>query len=669
MMFMALDGSLKRWLVTTGIAGGLLGGLYAGLNPGTEPAWPMHVIVAGVNGSGNPDGADGIQAADVDGDGLLDVVTGHEQGLRVTLSFNPGPFDNDVESPWPTVTLGSGAPTMGSVEDAVFGDVDGDGALDIVAACETGAARVTIFFAPAPPNTRTELLNAANWTRVDLTASAANRSMRARVINIAGTSAPEIVVGGKESDGPPVAAQIGYYASATPTVGASWVFVPIVAVGWVMDMYVQDFNGDGDLDIIYSDRDPIDTPVLDNSKRGVRWLEGDGGAVPVFTEHAISPVESMWKWFDVYDWDGDLDLDIIACRSDPTFNQSAIYINGGGGTSWSTIVVPQPSAVGQCQEASVVDVDTDGRADIAFAYSNSQSLSAAVWYKVAGTALAPTFTRREISGVLSTTSDVKMDNELWTDIDGDGDLDLGLTEQHVPNGNGPGIGIIYFENPLIQFLVPPTPPGVACTLLTSGSSTTDGVSVATASVSPAGNAAIYATFASALAAGPAAPTLAGNGLTWTQERTIQYAASNARRMTTFRAMGASPSAGAITSTWGVSQTSFAWSVVQCTGVDTGGANASAATVQSVSQTASAATTLTATLAALQASSSVALGFVGLDILNTVSPDTDYVELADVQVNTGPITHEAEWATNQTTMTPTFVSANASAILIEVKVAP
>lgn len=673
MILMAIDGGLKRWLVGVTIVSGLVVGLFSGLSPtASEPGWPLHVIVAGANGAGNADGADGVQGCDFDGDGLNDMVVGHEQGLRVTLSFNPGPYSNLVESPWPTVFLGGPGTTFGSVEDAVCGDVNEDGALDIVAASETGAKRVSVMFAPAPPNTRTELLDSANWTRVDLDASANNRSMRAKVIDIAGDSSPELVVGGKESDGPPVAAALGYYSSETPTDGASWTFTSIVPVGWVMDMYVQDFNGDGDIDIIYSDRDPIDTPGSDTTKRGVRWLESDGADPPAFTEHAIGPVESFWKWFDVYDWDGDTDLDIIACRSSPDFNESSIFINGGGGTSWSEIVVPQPARVGQCQEAFVVDVDGADGVDLAFSYSNAQSLSAAVWYKVGGTPLSPTFTRNEISGVLSTTSDVKMDNQYWGDLDGDTDLDLVLTEQHVPNGNGPGIGIVYLENPLIQFIVPPTPPGVSCSLLTSGSSTTDGTSVVTASFAPSANALVIATFASALAAGPTAPTLAGNGLTYVQQQTQQYAASNARRVTSFRAMGASPSAGAITATWGASQTSFTWTVVECTGVDTGGTNGSSAVPQSTSANASAATSITVTLpGALAAASSNVLGYTSLDSQPGagIVPDVDGTELGEATVNTGPITSNAWNAVNQTAMTSTFTSSNAGAIILEVKASP
>src|SRR5688572_3489739 len=130
----------KAWFRSGLVAGAVLFGAYAllvtqdGANQGgvginRSAAWSMHVIVPGASGAGQPDGADGIALADLDGDGLLDVTSGHEQGLRLTLSFNPGPAS--VEGNWPTVTLP--AVNMCSAEDAQFADIDADGAIDIIA--------------------------------------------------------------------------------------------------------------------------------------------------------------------------------------------------------------------------------------------------------------------------------------------------------------------------------------------------------------------------------------------------------------------------------------------------------------------------------------------------------------------------------------------------------
>lgn len=667
MLLMAISGGLKRWLVAGAIVTGIIGGVLSGINPGDTPiamgaAWQFHQIVVGASGTGQPDGADGVDLSDVDGDGRLDVVSGHEQGLRLTLSFNPGPAD--VESAWPTVTLPNGA-NLCSAEDVIIGDVDGDGAKDIVAACETGAVRVSIFFAPAPA-TRASLLVAANWTQVDITASAGRRSMRAVLTDITGTAAPEIIVGGKESSGPCVHAAVGYYGTATPRTAASWTFTPIEPAGWIMNMYVQDLNGDGLKDIVYSDReridcDALDVPGVDNTRRGVRWLRNDGGGL-AWTPFQISTSEEDHKWFSLFDADGDTDLDILDCRSATGVNVSQIFLNGGNFGSFSTVPVAQPSGVGQCQHATVNDVDEDGQLDYAFSYSNAQSLEGLAWWRVTGAALAPTLTRGSVAGILSTSQDTKFDNLAHVDVDGDGDDDWVTTEQHLPGGAGPGLGVAYWENPLITFVAPTQ---VGCALLTSGSQTTpDATSFVTAAVSPSANRPEYAIIQTAAGAGPVAPTATGAGLTWVQERTVTF---STRRITVLRALG-TPTPGAVTFDFGVqTQTSAIWQIVECTNADTSGTNGSGATAQSASQTVAAGTTLTATLpGGLAGSTSRLLCVVGLDIASSVTPDADLTEYSDGSVAAGASTLEGQSALNQTACTPTFSSANAGAIVWEVR---
>src|SRR4051794_21927031 len=84
------------------------------------PAWVRHTV------DESSRGADGVRLADVNGDGLPDVATGWEEGGRVRVCLNPGPAL--ARRPWPSVTVGR----VGSPEDAVFVDLDGDGSTDVV---------------------------------------------------------------------------------------------------------------------------------------------------------------------------------------------------------------------------------------------------------------------------------------------------------------------------------------------------------------------------------------------------------------------------------------------------------------------------------------------------------------------------------------------------------
>lgn len=202
------------------------------------------------------------------------------------------------------------------------------------------------------------------------------------------------------------------------------------------------------------------------------------------------------------------------------------------------------------------------------------------------------------------------------------------------------------------------------TLLTSGSAITGGKSQATASISPLDNRVIFAAVANGVADG-ALPTAAGCGLTWVQVATVVLSGST-RRTTVFRALGA-PTAGAVTFTWGTSQTGSAWSVVQFAGADTSGANGAGAVVQSVTQALGASTGATNTLAALGSTRNVHLAYVmNRQTSVNVAPDIDFAELAENANTWGCL--ETQWAVGEVNCSATWTSDLATMISIEVKAA-
>lgn len=131
------------------------------------------------------------------------------------------------------------------------------------------------------------------------------------------------------------------------------------------------------------------------------------------------------------------------------------------------------------------------------------------------------------------------------------------------------------------------------------SATTNLTSYASASYTPTANALLICTVVSNKGSATAdTPTLSGNGLTWVQINTTTFD-SGLKRVTMFRAMGASPTTGAVTADFGgVSQTGCHICVVEFTGVNTGGSNGSAAVVQSAVNSGNGSTSVTATLSAL-----------------------------------------------------------------------
>lgn len=120
--------------------------------------------------------------------------------------------------------------------------------------------------------------------------------------------------------------------------------------------------------------------------------------------------------------------------------------------------------------------------------------------------------------------------------------------------------------------------------LTSGYDTDGNSTASTSSVSPSANKLLLLTVLSrtAITADPNQPTVTGNGLTWVAVDSLLWdtSSSSRKKTTVFRAMGSSPSTGAISIDFGgQNQTHVSWGLEEFTGIDTSGTNGSGAIVQ------------------------------------------------------------------------------------------
>ena len=145
----------------------------------------------------------------------------------------------------------------------------------------------------------------------------------------------------------------------------------------------------------------------------------------------------------------------------------------------------------------------------------------------------------------------------------------------------------------------------------------------------------------------------------------------------FRAMGASPSAGAVTIDFaGDTHLGCAWSIVEFAGVDTGGTNGSAAVVQSNNnrEDGDSDQALSVTLASFGAADNrpYAAFAANRNAATTWVPETDYDQLHQVAHASPDHSLMTEWRDDATDTSPSATLAvatlNVAGIALEIKAA-
>lgn len=213
---------------------------------------------------------------------------------------------------------------------------------------------------------------------------------------------------------------------------------------------------------------------------------------------------------------------------------------------------------------------------------------------------------------------------------------------------------------------------IATTLLTSGYNLTPGTSFVSAVIAPASNALITLRGNNEKFPGPPSnpSSITGNGLTWVQVLGLNWG-NTYEQLNVWRAMGSSPSSGAVTVNFPSSQDAFGWIIEQHTNVDTSGTNGSGAVVQSASNLASTGTSLAVTLATFSdATNNVASGCFCINREEAIGPEGGYTELAEVQYATFALTLESECKTGQDTSVSASwtTSSYSGGIALEIKAA-
>jgi len=395
------------------------------------PEWKRHVIDEGLNG------ADGGRLLDVDADGDLDLSVGWKETGKTRIYLNPG-FSNTVADPWPYIEVGNAS----GVEDAVMGDLDGDGRADVVSARD-GGEHVTVHFAPTSGN----YTDPAGWTTMSFPVAAGGPFpwMYSILMDLDEDGDLDIVAGGKNGvirwfDAP----------SYNQRDLSSWSMHDLGNVGWLMSLFSHDMDGDGDLDLIMSDRKPGNT-----DQPGVRWLENPGpkgNQTSFWTNHYIyQPLDDSTEvmFIDLADMDHDGLFDIVVTLSNNN-RLGWFHRLDASGLNWNEYQIDIPIDVGQrFKSARAGNIDNNGDLDIVLSTSVvGASSSGVIWLEPTNGVFNPSWTEHEISG----PDGIKFDDSLLIDLDGDGDLDVINTEEDFGSGSK-GLGVIWYENPLTDIVI------------------------------------------------------------------------------------------------------------------------------------------------------------------------------------------------------------------------
>jgi hypothetical protein len=353
-------------------------------NPGgSAPIFLERTIDVDPDGAGPlqgiADGASAVAVADVDGDGDLDVLVASALDHSVTLFANA---TGDATS-WSAIPVSSSV--AGAVSLAAA-DVDGDGALDVVAAAETGG-------------TITWHRNAAGdgslWVATPITASASAPGAVSTAdldadgdLDVLSASAGDDTVAWHENLGGS---------------GASWTFHAVAtdALG-VRSAVAADLDGDGDLDVLAAAAAADE--VAWSSNQTLHRSAATGPAQILTTAAAFA------RAVTAADLDGDGDLDVLSAAQ--TANEIAWYENTDGAGSFAA--AQQVASAAGAFDVVATDLDGDGDLDVLGAASLA---GAVVWVPNIGSgSFGPSQTIH--------AGDPSLRSVAAGDLDGDGDVDV-----------------------------------------------------------------------------------------------------------------------------------------------------------------------------------------------------------------------------------------------------
>ena len=261
-----------------------------------------------------------IATTDLNSDGLVDIVTGSEDGTgRIDRWMNAG---GGTFSPGTPLSTGKNGATV------LFGsDLNDDGRTD-VALISSRSHTLAVL----------EQMSNGSWTRHEplMTSTYPPISLATTEVRLGGDAYLPVGVSGSYA---------GTYLVPWPV--GNRLAMKETANNYPAAVYPSDIDRDGDVDYV----------VADFYRNGVSWTENLGGGAT--TDHAIDRTFFRTVWLRPADIDNDGDPDVVAASDSYGL---VWWANNGSGSGWTRYAIT--AGFYRSEALALADLDADGDIDL-----------------------------------------------------------------------------------------------------------------------------------------------------------------------------------------------------------------------------------------------------------------------------------------------------------------
>ena len=325
------------------------------------------------------DGADDLVLGDIDGDGALDMVMAAMTSADITWWRNAV---GDGSS-WSLTTI-DGA--FAGADSVAVGDLDGDGSLDVLASARD--ADTLAWYG----NTAGD---GSTWTQRILD-GAFDGPVDAEPGDMDGDGDLDVVAGAMDGD------ELAWFENSTGD-GTGWNKITVDASFDTVSVNCRDLDGDGDLDIL----------AASFGHDLVSWFENSAGDGTAWIEHTVTGAFTGPKDVLARDVDGDGDQDVLLAADGAL---AWIENADGAGSTWIEHLISETPTSPMAIRAA--DVDHDGDLDAVSA--DADGLIVSWWQNLDG---GSAWIERPVIDAAGATAAVAV-----RDVDGDGDVDFTVSD-------------------------------------------------------------------------------------------------------------------------------------------------------------------------------------------------------------------------------------------------